>query len=393
MQPLTGFRILDLTKLLPGPWCTMLLGDLGAEVVKVENPDGGDNARASAPYYETASGRESIYFANLNRNKRSITLNLKTADGKVAFLALAKDADAVVESFRPGTMERLGLGYEVLREVNPRLIYAAISGYGQTGAGRDLAGHDLNIAGLTGLLQLSSAHTPVLPGILVGDYAGATMAIAGILSAYIDRLRHGRGAFIDVSMLDAAVAWTSVQMTWAFAGRMDSRTTGAIEGWGGNPRYNIYRARDGKYLTVSLLERKYWESFCRHFDRVDLIDANETEADRLTGHRERGPIYRKFLEDLFARKDRDEWITELAELHLPICPLFTLDEAFTAPFGRERGHFPMIPFDRLGVDIPQHGFPFRMTMSDGADAFAWRMAPPALGQDNEMLQPHESDNG
>lgn len=382
IQPLSGFRVLDLTKLLPGPWCTMLLGDLGAEIVKIETPDGGDNARAAGPYYETSTGRESVYFANLNRNKRSVTLDLKSAAGKETFLALADGADAVVESFRPGTMDRLGIGYATLRERNPRIIYAAISGYGQTGNARGLAGHDLNIAGLTGMLRLSEAHMPTMPGFLLGDYAGATMAVTGVLAAFIDRLRHGRGAYVDVSMLDAAMAWTSVQMTWIFAAAAGARTGGAIEGWGGNPRYNIYRARDGKYLTVALLERKYWNQFCQHFGRVDLIDESETEADRLTGHRERGPIYRSFLESLFATRDRDSWIAELVPLHLPVAPLHTLDEAFQSRFGAETGHFPRIPVDRLGIAIPQHGFPFRMTMSDGQDGFAWRAPPPALGEAN-----------
>ena len=392
MQPLTGFRVLDLTKLLPGPWCTMLLGDLGAEIVKVENPDGGDNARASGPHYETPRGRESVYFANLNRNKRGLTLDLKSAEGKAAFRALAADADAVVESFRPGTMDRLGLGYADLRALNPRIIYAAISGYGQTGESRALGGHDLNIAGLTGLLRLSEAHAPALPGFLVGDYAGATMAVTGVLSAYIDRLRHGRGAFIDVSMLDAAMAWTSVQMTWTFAAAAGAATGGAIEGWGGNPRYNIYRARDGKYLTVALLERKYWAAFCRHFGRPDLIDETEAEADRLTGHRERGAVYRSFLTELFAARERDAWIAELGPLHLPVAPLLTLDEAFAAPFATERGLFPRMDFDRLGIEVPQHGFPFRMTMSDGANAFAWRAPPPALGEANGNIHPRVAAN-
>jgi len=218
--------------------------------------------------------------------------------------------------------------------------------------------------------------------VLMGDYAGATMAVIAILSALLDRERHGRGAFIDVSMLDALMSWTNAQMIQPFMHAVDERQTGAVEGWGGNPRYGIYRTRDGRYLTVSLLEKKYWDAFCRLYGRPDLINPDETDADRLTSHGGRGDAYRAFLDALFVTKDRDTWVSELEAHAIPVCPVLTPDEAFHSTYGRERQHFFDIPVARLGTSVPQNGFPFRMTHSDGGRAFAVRHEPPALGEAN-----------
>ena len=382
-QPLSGIRILDLTRLLPGPWSTMVLADLGAEVIKIENPDtGGDPSRSAHPRYVAPDNgaSESVYFCNVNRNKRSIVLDLKHADDVAALHALAREADVVVENFRAGAADKLGIGYSALRALNPSLIYCALTGYGQTGPLSTLAGHDLNIAGMSGLLQLHPAQQPVMPNMLMGDYAGATMAVTGILSALVDRARTGRGAFIDVSMLDSLISWTTGQMTGPFARAADPDHNGAIEGWGGNPRYGIYRTKDGKYLTVSLLEKKFWDAFCRLQGRPDLINPDETEADRLTSHGARGETYRAFLESLFVTCDRDDWIDQMRAHAIPVCPVLTPDEAYRSPYGRERDHFFELPVERLGAAIPQIGFPFRMSLSDGTDAFAARHVPPALGE-------------
>jgi crotonobetainyl-CoA:carnitine CoA-transferase CaiB-like acyl-CoA transferase len=297
----------------------------------------------------------------------------------------------VVESFRPGAAERLGIGYAALRELNPRIVYCAVSGYGQTGARAAHAGHDLNIAGMSGLLQLNESQAPAMPAMLMGDYAGATMAVIGILSALVDRERHGRGAFIDVSMLDALMSWTNAQMIRPFVHAVDATQTGAVEGWGGNPRYGIYRTRDGRYVTVSLLEKKYWDAFCRLQGREDLINPDETDADRLTAHGERSAAYRAFLEAVFLTKDRDAWVEELTAQAIPVCPVLTPDEAFHSAYGNERAHFFDLPVARLGKAVPQNGFPFRMTHSDGSDAFAVRHEPPALGEANADYRPRHSD--
>jgi crotonobetainyl-CoA:carnitine CoA-transferase CaiB-like acyl-CoA transferase len=390
-QPLSGVRVLDLTRLLPGGWATMLLADLGAEVIKVEHPAGGDNARAAQPRYAGPARDESVYFCSLNRNKRSVALDLKRDDDRAAFLALVDSADVVIENFRPGVADRLGVGYEALSRRRPGLVYCALTGYGQTGDLAALAGHDLNVAGMSGLLQRDPGEAPRMPNVLMGDFAGATMAAVGILAAIVDRERHGRGAFLDVAMLDALVSWTNVQMTPTFAAAFRDAPQGAIEGWGGNPRYGLYATRDGRWLTVSLLEKKYWDAFCRMHGRDDLVNAAETEADRLTSHGERGDAYRRFLTDLFATRVRDEWIALLQPLGIPVCPVLAPHEVYAAAHGRQRGHFFAMPCPGLEHPIPQVGFPFHMTLSDGTDAFAARRAPPRLGEANAELAGTRAD--
>jgi crotonobetainyl-CoA:carnitine CoA-transferase CaiB-like acyl-CoA transferase len=392
MQPLAGIRVLDLTRLLPGPWATMLLADLGAEVVKVENPaTDGDPSRQAAPFYRANGSAESVYFCNANRNKRSVTLDLKKPGDREALNRLVAETDVVVESSRAGAADRLGIGYEALSALRPSLIYCSMTGYGQTGPLSSLAGHDLNIAGMSGLLQRTEHETPSMPNMLMGDYAGGVMVVIGILSALVDRERHGRGAFIDVSMLDALMSWTTMQMTGAFATAVSPDQAGEIAGWGDNPRYGIYQARDGRYLTASLLEKKYWDAFCRLNSREDLINPDESEADRLTTHGERGPIYRTFLQETFAKKDRDVWAEEMRAAGIPVCPVLTPSELQGTSQAVAKGHFFNVYSDVLGRSIPQIGFPFRMTSSDGSDGFVVRRGPPSLGEGNaEILGSHSN---
>jgi crotonobetainyl-CoA:carnitine CoA-transferase CaiB-like acyl-CoA transferase len=376
--PLAGLRVLDLTRLLPGPWCSMMLADLGAEVLKIEHPNGGDNSRAASPRYQGAYGSESVYFCTLNRNKRSLALDLKQAADHARFLALAREAHVVVESFRPGVADRLGIGYAALRALNPDLVYCALSGYGQTGPRAHLPGHDLNIAGLSGLLQLTPGQPPAMPGMVMGDYAGGAMALIGILAAVAGR----QGAFIDASMLDGLIGWTGVQMTGVFARHAGPAAGSEVEGWGGNPRYGLYRTKDGRYLTVSLLEKHFWEAFCRHVDRTDLIDPNETEADRLTSHGERGPLYRESLTSIFASRDRAAWVSAMETLGIPICPVLTPEEVYCAAPAAGRGWFDRVDMPGLNGSIPQMGFPFQMQMADGSNGLSLRRPPPALDEAN-----------
>jgi len=392
-QPLTGIRVLDLTRLLSGPWATMLLADLGAEVIKIENPKtGGDPARHAQPRYSTKGRSESVYFCSTNRNKRSITLDLKDPTDRQSLFDLVCESDVVVESFRTGTADGLGIGYAQLRELNPTLVYCALTGYGQTGPLAPLAGHDLNIAGMSGVLQRSTRDIPSMPNILMGDYAGGAMVVVAVLAALVDRERHGRGAFLDVSMLDAVISTATIQMTGKFATMVDPAQTGAVEGWGGNPRYGIYRTRDGKYITVSLLEKHFWDAFCRSQGREDLINPDETEFDRLSTHGARGAVYREFLEALFGTKDRDTWVEELQAQSIPVCAVLTPEELPESPQAAARGHFFDVHCAQLGRAIPQIGFPFQMTTSDGCDAFAVRYGPPALGEANGDLRHAPSDS-
>jgi crotonobetainyl-CoA:carnitine CoA-transferase CaiB-like acyl-CoA transferase len=220
---------------------------------------------------------------------------------------------------------------------------------------------------------------------LIGDYAGGVMVVVGVLSALVDRERHGRGAFIDVSMLDAAVSWTSSHMTGPFAAAVQPGAEGSIAGWGDNPRYSLYRTRDGKYVTVSLLEKKYWDAFCRLHGREDLINPHETEADRLTTHGARGEAYRRFLEDVFATKDRDVWAEQMRIADIPVCAVLTPAELPHTAQAASRQQFMSVACPSLGLEVPQLGFPFRMTTSDGSNAFALRHCPPALGEGNDDL--------
>ena len=355
----------------------MTLADLGASVLKIERPGTGDTVREAAPRYEAGGRSESVYFCNVNRNKASLALDLKSGTDRAELLRRVADVDVVVESFRPGTADRLGIGYDALRAVNPRIVYCAITGYGQTGDLAGVAGHDLNIAGMSGMLQMHEGQVPQMPNVLMADYAGSTAAIAAILAGIIAARATGTGSFVDVSMLAALSSWSSVHMTQVFAAR-GSGDAGRVEGWGGNPRYNIYRARDGRYLTVSLLERDLWARCCRAFGREDLVNPAETEADRLTAHGTRSDDYRRFLAELIASDDRDRWAERFRDLGLPICPVYTPEEWFASKQAAQRDCFQTQPLPALGIEIPQLGFPFHMRMADGSNAFALRASPPLL---------------
>jgi len=261
--PLAGTRILDLTRLLPGPLCAQYFADLGADVIKIEDTQAGDYARPAL--------RELV-----NRGKRGIRLNLKAEEGKEVFLALARQADVVIESFRPGTMQRLGAGYDVLHPLNPRLVYCAISGYGQTGPRRFDAGHDINFLALSGILeQTGSEASPALPGFLIGDLAGGALsAAAGILAALLDARRTGQGRFVDVSMADSLVS-QSVLPVAALNEHAPLPSRGMGTHTGGNAHYNTYRTRDGRYLAVGAQEKKFWDAFCDAVGCPDLKDHHD----------------------------------------------------------------------------------------------------------------------
>ena len=377
MQPLHDVRVLDLTRHLPGPWATMTLGDLGADVLKVERPGEGDTVRAASPRHGEGEAAESVYFCNVNRNKSSIALDFKREPDRARFFALVEEADVVVENFRAGTADRMGIGYAALRERRPSLVYCAITGYGQQGSLAAMPGHDLNIAGYAGFLQFDADAVPQMPNVLMGDFAAATAALAAILAGLVGARTSGVGSFIDVAMLDALSSWSGIHLTSAFAaGARDAPSR--VEGWGGNPRYGLYRTRDGRYMSVSLLEKELWQRFCKAFGRDDLFNPHETAADRLTTHGPRSDDYRAFITQLIASDDRDAWTKRFRELDLPVMPVHTPMEWMRSDLARERGLFPSITLPQARTSIPQVGFPFRMQMSDGSDALAMRRSPPAL---------------
>lgn len=271
--PLAGLRVLDLSTLLPGPLATLLLADAGADVVKVERPGAGDEMRS----YRPAFGRTSANFAMLNRGKRSVVLDLKAADGLAEFRGLLAGADVLVEQFRPGVMDRLGLGPDAVLAEHPRLVYCSISGYGRTGPKRDRAGHDLTYLAETGMLALSTddAGTPVLPPALVADIAGgAYPAVMNILLALHRRDRTGDGVHLDVAMSDNLFPLMYWALGQGFAAGRWPRP-GAELVTGGSPRYRVYRTADGGHLAAAPLEDRFWKAFC---DAVGLPEQWRDDA-------------------------------------------------------------------------------------------------------------------
>ncbi len=325
MNLLGGVRVLDLTRLYPGPFCTLLLADMGAEVIKVESPGEGDYTRTMGPEL----CEYSVYFQNLNRGKKSITLNLKKAEGVQAFLRLASGADVVVEGFRPGVMASLGLGYEDVKKANSRIVYCSISGYGQDGPFRERAGHDINYMATAGVLGISGREDgfPVFPGVQVGDVGGGSlMALNGILAALYARSQSGEGCYIDVSMLDGLLAWLPMPLADLFAGSCTERGKALLNG--GVACYNVYRTADGGYISLGALERKFWVQFCLAVGRDDLID-KQYHNDQISLKAECTAI--------FAAKSRAQW-EEVFKNYDACCePVLILQEVIEHPQVKARG--------------------------------------------------------
>src|SRR3954447_22661364 len=272
---LEGLRVLDLSRLLPGGFCTLLLADMGADVLKVEDTGTGDYIRWMPPYYggeeQQREGTGSAYFLALNRNKRSLRLNLKHERGREVLLRLVEDYDVVVESFRPGVMDRLGVGYETLRERNPRLIYCPISGYGQDGPLTGRSGHDTNYLALNGVLGLTGGRggPPTQSAGQIADLGGGgLMAAVGVLAAVIERERSGEGQLVDISMTDGGLAWLAMVVAHYFAEQRLPRR-GDVELAGGILCYFPYEAADGGWVSLGALEPKFWRNWCAGVERPD----------------------------------------------------------------------------------------------------------------------------
>ena len=316
--PLTGLKILDLTRLLPGGYATLLLADLGADVLKIEEPGRGDYVRWTPPMV----GNFSAAHVALNRNKRSMTLNLKTDEGRDLLLRLAEDFDVLVESFRPGVLERLGIGYEQLRERNPRLIYCAITGYGQDGPRSQVAGHDANYIGYAGVLGITGRENdrPVLPGVQVGDLGGGGMAaVISILAALAARERTGLGDFCDISMMDGAFSWLSMH-AGQFAATHDVPERERMPLSGLFPCYRVYPARDG-WISVGALEPQFWKALCETIDRPDLLD----DAYAMGARRDEVIVE---LSDVFRTRTRAEWMERFDGVDACVGPVNDFAEAF-----------------------------------------------------------------
>jgi crotonobetainyl-CoA:carnitine CoA-transferase CaiB-like acyl-CoA transferase len=329
--PLAGVTVLDLTRLLPGGYCTLLLSDLGADVIKVEEPGRGDYIRWTPPLVDG----ESAAHRALNRGKRSITLNLKTPKGPDVLRRLAGAADVVVESFRPGVMHRLGVGYEALAASNPALVYCSITGYGQDGPYRNEVGHDINYLGYAGALSMTGSpeddeRRPVVPGLQIGDLGGGGMLGAiGILAGLLDARQGGRGRFVDAAMLDGAVSWLSIHAGAALASGIEPDPATALLG-GGWACYRVYRCRDGRWVTVGALEPRFWEALCRTLGCPDLI------PEQFEPHPRQGEIVAR-LEGLFTQRDREGWLAAFAGVDACVGPVNAVREALSDPQVLYRG--------------------------------------------------------
>ncbi len=358
--PLTAIRILDLSRLLPGPYATLLLADMGAEVIKVETPRVGDYARL-AP----AEFGGNVMFQLINRGKKSVALNYRNKRGRQLFLRLAEQADVIIESFRPGSVEKWGIDYQAVRERNPKIIYCSLSGYGQSGPYRDRSGHDLNYIALAGLLGLNASPggPPVVPGVQIADLAGAMMAALGILGALLGRDRSGEGVYLDIAMMDAVVSWIMPLAGGWWYGTGQEPQAGRMPLAGGLPCYNIYQTADGDYLTLGALEPPFWSKFCEVAGRPDLLPA-AFDAGRIAE-----------VADLFRSRTRKEWLDLFEGVAVCLEPINSLLEAFADPQIIHRGM-------TAGAAEPDRqapflGSPYPFPIKEGA--------APALGRDTVEL--------
>ena len=362
-QALNGVRVLDLSRLLPGPFLTMVLADLGADVVKVEEPRMGDYMRDFPPRGNGMSGR----YLTVNRNKRSVTVDLKDDRERERFLRMAAQADVVVESFRPGVMERLGVGYDALRERSEGIILCSISGYGQTGPHRDRAGHDINYLAMAGVLAMSGPSPdgpPAMAGVQIADMAGGAMWSAmGILAALIERRRSGKGTHLDISMTEGALALLASEFGIVDAEpEVPTRGNGLLNG--GAARYGVYRTSDGKYLSVGALEPQFLGRLAAAAG-LELSRGPEGDAH-----------LRDQLSRVIATKTRDEWEHALAEHDCCCEPVLELDEVVEHPLHRERGLF---------FEIGDTGSPGTLQVRTPLGMPDGRRPAPALGEHNDEV--------
>ncbi|HUJ09372.1 MAG TPA: CoA transferase [Verrucomicrobiae bacterium] len=374
MKPLDGIRVLDLSRILAGPYCSMLLSDFGAEIVKIENPDKGDDTRAYGPPFVDG---ESVYFMSINRGKRSLTLNLKSSEGREILTKLIQRSDVLVENFRRDFLQSIGFGYDEVARLNPKIIYASVTGYGHTGPWADRPGYDLAIQGQGGIMSLTGNPNgpPYKTGTSLADIAAGIYATLGILLALHARQRTGRGQKVDVSLLDGQVSFLTYQAGIYFG-------TGKSPTRKGNRHptivpYETFKARD-RYFNLAVGNDRLWQQFCGLIARPDLKTHEKfaTNPQRVQNHDELFPI----LQEVFAEKGADEWLGLFEKNGIPCGAVLTVAEVLEHPQVRAREMVVERPHPKLGK-VRLTGVPVKLSDTPGEAT----TAPPLLGQHTEEV--------
>ncbi|RMF21178.1 MAG: CoA transferase, partial [Deltaproteobacteria bacterium] len=351
---LSGIRVVDLSRYAPGPYCTMLLADFGADVVVIEEPPG----RGRRVDTEMGVDERTKAHLPMGRNKRSVALDLKNDRHREAFFRLVERADVVTEGFRPGVARRLGVDYEAVRRRNPRVVYCSISGYGQTGPYADLVGHDLNyisVAGVLGMIGTPDGR-PVIPANILGDFAGGGLFAAfAILAALIARGRTGKGQYIDMSMTDGALSLAALAASDYWSSGEPPRP-GRYFLSGSLPCYNVYETADGKYLSIACMEPWFWKNLC------EVLGCEEFAGEQF--NRERFAEMFAFLREAFKKKTRDEWFAELSSRDICATPVYSMDEALMDPHIQARDMVTWVEHPRFGR-IPQVGVAPKLSETPG----------------------------
>jgi formyl-CoA transferase len=372
--PLAGIRVLDLTRVLAGPYCTMFLGDLGAEVVKVEQPGVGDDTRGWGPPF---AGGESAYFLCINRNKKSLTVDFKSPEGISLVRQLAERADVLIENFRPGAMERLGLGDDQLRVINPKLIYASLSGFGADGPMADVPGYDLIVQAWGGLMSITGAADgePTKVGVAIIDIVAGLMLGKSIAAALYAREKIGVGQKIDTSLLEAEVAvLINAGSNYLMNGKVPRR-------WGNaHPTivpYQSFQTADS-YLVIGVASEGIWQRFCKAIGKTDLVD--DARFEKNANRVENRDALIHLLTEIFLSRDNDTWLRILNEAEVPCAPIQTIDKVFHAPQVLHRDMLVEVAHPTAGT-VRMAGLPVKLSETPASV----RLPPPLLGEHTEQV--------
>lgn len=370
--PLEGIRVLDLSRVLAGPFCSQLLADFGAEVIKVEDPEGGDPGR----WYPPMIKEKSALFYTVNRNKKSISINLKKEEGKHIFKQLVSKSDVIIDQFKPGVMDNLGLGYEQLKQINPGIIYCALSGYGLTGPMRESAGHDLTFQSMAGVTDLTGNKNgmPAISAVQIASVPGGSVyAALAVLMALFHREKTGEGQLCDVAMVDGSVSFLAYALgEWAGMGSLPQRGNQGLTG--GFACYNIYPAKDRKYVSLAAVENKFWKEFCDKIGYSEYISFqwDPSRQDEMINN----------IKNVMQEKERNEWLEIFSGSRVCLAPVLNMEEMCQHPQIIERQMIHKLEnIEESGKDISLTGIPFKLSATPGKIKFSF----PELGQHNEEV--------